>query len=97
MTHAAFVQVEIDPASDIEHRHSILNEFILPELRKLPGFKTALWLNDGHGVGTCIAQFDTNEQATRSLDVLSPSNGPRVVHSGICAVELDVKLSPAGL
>jgi hypothetical protein len=24
---------------------SVLNEFILPELRKLPGFKTALWLD----------------------------------------------------
>lgn len=90
MAFAAFIQVEVDPSSDIEHRRSILNQFILPELKMLPGFTGAIWLNDQQGVGTCIAQFETNEQAMQSLDVLSPSNGPRVLHSGTCAVELEV-------
>jgi hypothetical protein len=90
MAYAAFVQVEVDPAADLEHRHAVLNEFVLPEVKSLPGFKAAMWLNDGQGIGTCIAQFETNEQARQSLDVLLPSNGPRVIQSGTCAVELEV-------
>jgi hypothetical protein len=90
MAYAAFVQVAVDPTSSIEHRHSVLNEFILPAMKKLDGFKSAIWLNDGQGVGTCIAQFDTREQAKRSLDVVAPGNGPRVIHAGTCEVELQV-------
>lgn len=88
MPHAAFVQVEVDPASSVQHRHSVLNEFILPAIKELAGFKSAMWLNDGQGIGTCVAEFDTDEQARRSLDVIAPGNGPRVIHAGICEVEL---------
>jgi hypothetical protein len=94
MDHAAFVQVEVDPASDSRHRHSVLHQSILPELRELPGFKAAMWLNNRQGVGTCIAQFATEEQAVASLQILSPSNGPRVLHSGTCVVELESRVSP---
>lgn len=90
MDYAAVVQVEVHPTSDIEHRHSVINEYILPAVKKLVGFKSAMWLNDGQGVGTCIAQFETEEQAGRSLEVLAPSNGPRVIHAQTCAVELVV-------
>lgn len=89
MAYAAFVQVEVDPSSDLEHRQAILNQFVVPELKKMPGFKTAMWLNDGRGVGTCVALFATNDQAMRSLDVLSPSNGPRVILAETCAVEVE--------
>ncbi|HEY6426388.1 MAG TPA: hypothetical protein VIX84_04070 [Acidimicrobiales bacterium] len=89
MAHAAFVQVEIDPGSTAEHRHGVLNQFVIPELKELHGFRSAMWLNDGEGVGTCIARFDTEEQAARALAVLAPANGPRVMHAGTCEVELE--------
>lgn len=31
MAHAVVIQVKIDPDSDREHRHSILNDFVVPE------------------------------------------------------------------
>jgi hypothetical protein len=89
MTHAALIQVKIEPGSDIKHRHSILTEFILPQARDLPGFKTGLWLNDGAGTGTCVVQFTTQQQAEDALSVLAPDNGPQVLHSGTCEVELE--------
>jgi len=42
VAHAVVIQVKIDPDSDREHRHSILNEFILPEARKLSGFEKGI-------------------------------------------------------
>jgi hypothetical protein len=89
MPHAAFVQVEIDPESDPAHRHGVLNEFVIPQMKALPGFRSAIWLNDGEGVGTCMARFDTEEQAERALTVLAPDNGPRVIHAGTGVVELE--------
>src|SRR5271166_765591 len=77
MTYAVLVQVKIDPASDIKHRHSILEEFVIPEAKRLAGFQKAMWLNDGAGVGTCIAQFDTRQHATAACDVLAPRQWSR--------------------
>jgi hypothetical protein len=89
MSHAAFVQVEIDPESATEHRQGVLNQFVIPEMKDLHGFRSAMWLNDGEGVGTCIARFDTEDQAALALAVLAPGNGPRVIHAGTCEVELE--------
>jgi hypothetical protein len=47
MAYTAMIQVRINPESDREHRHSILNEFVVPEIRGLPGFQTGMWMNDG--------------------------------------------------
>ena len=47
MAHAVVIQVEIDPNSDIEHRHAILNDFVIPEAKALPGFQKGTWMNDG--------------------------------------------------
>ncbi len=33
MTYAAFVQVDVDPDSESGHRHAVLNEFVIPEMR----------------------------------------------------------------
>jgi hypothetical protein len=54
MAHAVVIQVKLDPNSDIEHRHSILNDFVVPEAKALPGFKKGIWMNDGAGTGTCV-------------------------------------------
>jgi hypothetical protein len=35
MTYSVVVQVKLDPDSDIEHRHSILNDFGIPEAKAL--------------------------------------------------------------
>ena len=37
------IQVKVDPNSDIEHRHSILNDFVIPEAKALPGFQCLAW------------------------------------------------------
>ncbi len=89
MAYAALVQVKIEPRSDVGHRRSILTEFVVPEVSTLRGFKSAIWLNDGAGTGTCVAQFETQEDAERALEVLAPSNGPDVIHVGTCEVELE--------
>ncbi len=90
MPFAAFVQVEIDPASTVDHRRSILNELVAPPLSQLDGFSNACWLHDGNGVATCIAVFETREQATRALTVVAPSNGPRILGATVCEVDLQV-------
>jgi hypothetical protein len=41
MTHAVVIQVRIDSESDIERRHAILNDFVIPEAKALPGFQKA--------------------------------------------------------
>ncbi len=89
MAHAVLVEVKIDPASDIEHRHSILKEFVIPEAKRLPGLQKGMWLNDGAGVGTCVVQFDTKEHAVAALDVLAPANGPEIIGSATCEVEIE--------
>jgi hypothetical protein len=37
------IHVKVDPNSDIEHRHSILNDFVIPEAKALPGFQCLDW------------------------------------------------------
>jgi hypothetical protein len=49
MAHAAVILVKLDPNSDFEHRQAIMNEFIIPEVKALPGFQKATWMNDGTG------------------------------------------------
>ena len=45
MTHAAVVQVVLDPSADLAHRHSVLEQFVLPELTAMPGYRRSTWLN----------------------------------------------------
>ena len=90
MAYSAVIQVKIDPDSDREHRHSILNDFVIPEARALSGFETGLWMNDGGGTGTCIVVFDTEDHAKAALGPLTPAGGPPVISSGIHEVEVQV-------
>jgi hypothetical protein len=90
MTHAAVILVKLDPNSDFEHRHQILNEFIIPEIKALPGFQKATWLNDGAGTGTTVAVFDTEEHATAALTLLMPANGPPVISQSVQAIEVEI-------
>jgi hypothetical protein len=89
MTHAVVIQVKIDPDSDIEHRHSILTDFVIPEARALPGYQKGTWMNDGAGTGTCVVAFDTEDNAKSALSPLTPAVGPPVISSGVYEVEIE--------
>jgi hypothetical protein len=89
MSHAVVIQVRIDPDSDREHRHSILNDFILPEARALPGFEKGLWMNDGAGTGTCVVVFDTELHARNAIHPLTPAGGPPIIASIVHQVEAE--------
>jgi hypothetical protein len=89
MTHAVLVQVKLDPNSDVEHRHGILNDFVIPEAKALPGFQKGTWMNDGAGTGSCIVVFDTEDNAKSAVSPLTPGNGPVVISSGVYEVEME--------
>jgi hypothetical protein len=90
MAHAVVIQVRIEPGSDIGHRHAILNDFVIPQVKALPGFQKGTWLNDGAGTGTCVEVFDTEDNARAAVAPLTPANGPAVVSAGVHAVEAEV-------
>ena len=90
MAHAVAVQVRIEPDSDIGHRHAVLRDFVIPQVKALPGFQKGAWLNDGAGNGTCVAVFDTEDNARAAVAPLTPANGPAVVSASVCAVEAEI-------
>ncbi len=89
MRHAVVITVKLDPDSDIEHRHSILNDFVIPAAKALPGFQRGTWMYDGAGTGTCVVVFDTESNAKAALNPLTPAAGPVVISSGIHQVEIE--------
>jgi hypothetical protein len=90
VTHAVLIQVTLDPDSDREHRHAILNDFVIPEAKALPGFEKGTWMNDGVGTGTSVVTFDSEENARSALTALTPAGGPRVISSAVCEVEVEI-------
>jgi hypothetical protein len=89
MSYAVVIQVKVDPGADREHRHSILNELILPEVRALPGFQRGMRLNDGAGTGTCVVVFDSEPDARNAIEPLTPSGGPPILTCGVHEVEVE--------
>ena len=89
MAHAVLVQVKLDPNSDVEHRHAILNDFVIPEVKALPGFQKGTWMNDDVGTGTCVVIFDSEDNARSAVTALTPVGGPPVISSTVCAVEVE--------
>jgi hypothetical protein len=90
MSYAVVIQVAIDPDSDREHRHAILNEYVLPNARALRGFEKGIWLNDGAGTGTCVVVFDSEPHAQTAIDSLMPPGGPPIITGGVHEVEIEV-------
>lgn len=88
MPYAAMVQVKIDPDSDREHRQSVLNDFVVPEVTALPGFQRGMWMNDGRGTGTCLVVFDREEHANGAVVTLTSGGGPPVLSSGIHEIDI---------
>ncbi|MGA7835042.1 MAG: hypothetical protein WCA31_07510 [Acidimicrobiales bacterium] len=89
MAYAVVIEVKIDPDSDRKHRHSILNEFVLPQARALSGFERGLWMNDGAGVGTCVVVFDTELHAKNAVNPLTSDGGPQIIACGVHEVEVE--------
>jgi hypothetical protein len=89
MSHAVVIQVEIDPNSDVTHRHAILNEFVIPQAKALPGFQKGSWMNDGAGRGTYVVVFGTEEQARCAPIPLMPEGGPPVIKIGVFEIEIE--------
>jgi hypothetical protein len=89
MTHAVVIQVKLDPDGGREHRHSILNDIVIPEAKALPGYQRGTWMNDRAGTGTCVVAFDTEEHARAAVGPLMPAAGPPVITSGVYEVEIE--------
>jgi hypothetical protein len=89
MTYATVITVKLDPNSDFAHRHAVLTEFVIPEVKGLSGFQKATWMNDGNGIGTSVVFFDNEEHAREALTALMPANGPPVISCTVHAVELE--------
>jgi hypothetical protein len=75
MAHAVVIQVKIDPDSDWEHRHSILNDFILPKARALPGLEKGIWMNDGAGTGARVSLSSIRNRTQRLRSIHSLLRG----------------------
>ena len=63
VAYAVVIQVKLDPNSDVEHRHAVLTDYVIPEAKALPGFQMGMRMNDGFGTGTCTIVFDTEDDA----------------------------------
>ena len=90
MTHAVVIQVKIDPNSDIKTWGLILNDFVIPEAKALPGFRKGTWLNSGTGTGTCVLIFDSEDNAKSAVTPMTPAGGPPVIDVGVYEVEIEV-------
>jgi hypothetical protein len=90
MAHTVLIQVELDLNSDFRHRQAILNNYVIPEVKALPGFQKGTWMNDGVGTGTCVVVFDSEDNAKSAVTALTPVGGPPVISSAVCQVEIDV-------
>ena len=91
MRYAAVVEVSLDPSANAAHRRSILETFVVPEVKALPGFVRAVWLHDGRVTGTCVVVCATDEAAQAALDVLTRKGGPPVIRAGVHQVEAEAE------
>jgi hypothetical protein len=89
MAHAVVIRVKVDPATDVEHRHSILNDHVIPETKAIPGFQKGMWMNDGAGTGTCVLVFDSEPNAQSAIAPMTRDGGPQVLDVGVHAVEIE--------
>ena len=85
----AAVQVRSAPESDRSHRHDVLYEFVVPELKALSGFLRGEWMNDGEGIGPCLVVFVTEESATSALTSMTHPGGPAVLSKAVYEIEVE--------
>ena len=86
---AVLVKVKLDMDTSPQHRRSILEEYVVPEYRELPGFLLASWMNDGNGTGLCLVEFETEEHARGAVEALTAHGGPEVIEWSVYAVEFE--------
>jgi hypothetical protein len=90
LSHACVIQVKVDPNSHIEHRHSILNEFVIPEAKVLPGFQKGTWMNNGSGTGICVLVFDSEVNARSAIAPMTRDGGPQVLDVEVYEIEIEM-------
>jgi len=90
MAYAVVIRIKVDPDSAVEHRHSVLNTYVIPEAKALPGFQKGMWMNDGAGTGTCVLVFDSEDNARSAVAPMTRDGGPQVLEVGVHAVEIAV-------
>jgi hypothetical protein len=90
VAHAVVIQVKVDPDSDVEHRHSVLNTYVIPEAKALPGFQKGTWMNDGAGTATYVLVFDSELNAQSAVAPMTRDGGPPVLDVGVYAIEIEV-------
>jgi hypothetical protein len=83
------LRVRLDMDTSREHRQSIIEEYIVPEYRELPGFRMATWMNDGEGTGLCVIEFDSEVHAREAVPAVTPHGGPEFVEWGVYSVEFE--------
>ena len=81
-THARLAEFEAEPAR-IDEAVKMLEEFVLPSARKLPGFQGGVWMLDritGKGIGLTLydsaANIAASRQAAEAIRQQSQSSAP---------------------
>jgi hypothetical protein len=92
VAYAVLIQVAIEPDSDRSHRHSILNDFVIPEAKTLPGFQKGTWMNNGAGIGTCLLVFKTEADARSALAPMTAEGGPPILNVGVYEIEVELEV-----
>ena len=85
--YAVVLRVLLDMNTSREHRQSMIEKYLVPEYRDLPGFHMATWMNDGDGTGLCVIEFDSEEHARDAVPAVTPHGGPEFVEWGVYSVE----------
>jgi len=84
---ALFTAVEFAPAGR-DAAVKMLGEYIVPELKKLPGFVRGTWFGDettGHG----LVIFETEDQARQAAESVVAVEGMTVTRSGVYLVDAE--------
>jgi len=90
--YSVLMKVRLDMDTSLEHRRSVIAEYIVPEYQELPGFQLASWMNDGEGTGLCFVDFDSEECAREAVPALTGHGGPDIIECGVYAVEIQASI-----
>jgi hypothetical protein len=82
----AVVVREAGDAAKIDGSGAIVSERVAPQVRKAPGFVSALWMSDGDGRTLNVLVFESEEAARAGLD--GARSAPRPLFMRVESVDL---------
>ena len=88
----AVMKVRLDMDTSREHRQPVIEEYIVPEYRELPGFLVASWMNDGEGTGLGPCRVRLRGTRPNGRAALTGPGGPEVTEWGIYSVEIEASV-----